>query len=122
MIRSLSGRACQCATCGEFFNSDTMFGRHRVGHYERGSTPSSRRCLSVAEMLAKGWARNRRGLWVSRLRQETFPVSLEASRSAGDLRGCRPLALIGKDMAMGTPPSGDPINSRRRSLEEAPCD
>jgi hypothetical protein len=65
----LTGSRCQCSTCREFFNSISVFDRHRVGNWEnRGAT---RRCLSVHEMRAKGWRLNVRGFWIERSRIDT---------------------------------------------------
>lgn len=52
-----------CTSCHEFFNSDYVFDRHRVGEF--GSVSNPRRCLSVAQMQKKGWALNKDGFWVS---------------------------------------------------------
>lgn len=40
-----------CSVCGEPFQSQTLFDKHRVGKYE----PDERRCLTPDEMQAKGW-------------------------------------------------------------------
>jgi hypothetical protein len=63
---------CQCVACGEFFKSSGTFTRHRVGNWDdRGL---NRRCLTVEEMLAKGWGRNDGGFWVrDTLRIRRFP-------------------------------------------------
>lgn len=42
-------RICQCPTCGAFFAAVSVFDRHRVGDYD-----GERRCLTPAEMTAKG--------------------------------------------------------------------
>lgn len=49
----LTGDRNQCPTCSELFNSTTAFDKHRTGAYE----PDERRCLSVAEMQARGFTR-----------------------------------------------------------------
>ena len=59
--RLLSGDHCWCRPCGLYFNSTHAFDKHRVGEYP------ARRCLSVAEMLAKGMALNATGWWVTAL-------------------------------------------------------
>lgn len=61
----LTGNRCQCKGCGEYFNSAHTFDHHRVGHFAPINRPSTRRCLSVVEMLAKGWLRNEAGFWIS---------------------------------------------------------
>lgn len=59
----LTGRRCQCCGCGEYFNGERGFDRHRVGVHG-----VNRRCLSVAEMIAICWYRNAAGFWaVTRL-------------------------------------------------------
>lgn len=60
-ILPIGSPRCQCRTCGEFFNSPSVFDEHRV----RGT------CLTVAEMTIRGWLVNAAGLWVSRLHGET---------------------------------------------------
>jgi len=55
----LTGCRCQCCACGDYFGSDSVFDRHRVGQHGVG-----RRCLSAAEMSALGWTRSRRGFWI----------------------------------------------------------
>jgi hypothetical protein len=60
--RVLSGDHCQCRSCLLYFNSTSAFDKHRVGEYA-----TSRRCLSVTEMLAKGMAQNATGWWVTAL-------------------------------------------------------
>lgn len=54
---------CQCTACGEFFNSTTVFDRHRVGAFEGSETPSQRHCLSTTEMDSRGWTIDPRGCW-----------------------------------------------------------
>ena len=54
----LSGRRCQCCGCGEYFNGERGFDRHHVGVHG-----VNRRCLSIAEMIARGWYRNAAGFW-----------------------------------------------------------
>jgi hypothetical protein len=55
----LRGDRCQCPTCREYFNSTYAFDRHRVGQFGL-----DRRCLTSAEMLSKGMAKNAAGFWV----------------------------------------------------------
>lgn len=54
---------CQCTGCGEFFNSITVFDRHRVGAFEGLEAPSQRHCLTTVEMDSKGWTIDPRGCW-----------------------------------------------------------
>lgn len=63
----LSGNRCQCPTCGQFFNSVSVFDRHRVGSFDDPANP--RRCLTTRQMLAKGFAQNGKGYWVRHRRK-----------------------------------------------------
>jgi len=60
--KRLRGRRCLCRGCGEFFNSLSPFEQHRVGVF---GIPGARRCLTVAEMRAKGWLPNAAGFWTT---------------------------------------------------------
>jgi hypothetical protein len=53
---------CECAGCGERFKSVTSFDRHRTGPQD------ARRCLSPAEMRARGMSVNAHGQWVASVR------------------------------------------------------
>lgn len=77
----LTGARCRCARCDELFNSVSIFDRHRVGSYqERGTL---RRCLSVDEMVVRGWARNARGFWIERQRIDVTRTSHDLAMGAG---------------------------------------
>lgn len=66
----LAGNRCKCTACGDCFNSDSVFARHRVGPYAKpGEWQGSRRCLTAAEMTSKGWSRNGAGFWIRRARE-----------------------------------------------------
>lgn len=61
-----------CRSCSQDFGSVELFDRHRVGvhayTYSEGlrlepPREDGRRCLSVPEMLERGWAPNARELW-----------------------------------------------------------
>jgi hypothetical protein len=68
-----------CNACGETFKSVTGFDKHRVGSFGEGiykhgdtvrknpirQTTSTRRCMTVSEMLAAGISRNAQGLWIA---------------------------------------------------------
>ena len=56
----LSNSRCVCRTCGQFFNSTSMFDKHRYG--EHGW--NTRKCRTEAELLEKGYAVNKDGFWV----------------------------------------------------------
>src|SRR3546814_17994741 len=61
----LTGNRCQCAACGLHFTSAREFDRHRIGRYaELGQWQGARRCLTVAELQARGWRTNERGFWM----------------------------------------------------------
>ncbi len=55
---SLGSSRCECAECGQFFSTTSNFERHRAGLYDTG-----RRCLTPADIQAKGLIR-KRGVWV----------------------------------------------------------
>lgn len=73
--RILRGDRNQCPTCGTYFNSTHAFDTHRTGKYGKkvgdGTyLPSSRRCLTHAEMEEKGMFESN-GWWYSK-RHPTF--------------------------------------------------
>ncbi len=59
----LTGNRCQCAECGEYFNSVAAFDKHRVGNMD------NRWCLPVEEMEAQGMGKNKAGYWVTAFRK-----------------------------------------------------
>lgn len=61
----LRGDRNQCPSCGEFFNSSHAFDKHRTGSFGRLGVPSSRRCLTVPEMVGKGHEKNYAGFWIT---------------------------------------------------------
>lgn len=64
---ALSGKQALCTCCGALFNTDRLFDRHRAGSYAKpGEWQSQRRCLSPAEMRAKGWRMNAHGFWMGK--------------------------------------------------------
>ena len=61
----LTGNRCQCPACGLLFTSPRECERHRTGHYAaKGEWQGTRRCLTVAELTARGWRTNARGFWM----------------------------------------------------------
>lgn len=60
--RVLTTRRNQCGGCGEYFNSDSPFDRHRIGDF--GSETNPRRCMTVEEMKEAGMTINDAGFWV----------------------------------------------------------
>jgi hypothetical protein len=75
IAHKLTGTRCRCTSCGELFNSTSIFSRHRVGSWKHGSV--KRRCLRVYEMIARGWVHNVRGFWIERAR-------IDVTRGAGE--------------------------------------
>jgi hypothetical protein len=67
MAKRLTGNRCQCPTCAEYFNGVQPFDKHRVGDFGK-----DRRCLTVAEMKARGWTRNAAGFWRERAKEPTL--------------------------------------------------
>ena len=63
---TLTGNRNQCGGCGQYFNSNFAFGKHRTGDYG-----INRRCLNVEEIEAKKMEKNAAGFWVSRLMTES---------------------------------------------------
>lgn len=62
---ALTGKRCQCGGCGEVFSRLRAFDRHRVESYAKpGEWQGARRCLTPAEMTARGWQRNAAGCWI----------------------------------------------------------
>jgi hypothetical protein len=59
----LTGHRCQCAACGKFFSRSSVFDKHRTGEYGGG-----RRCMTTAEMEAKGMRLTESGVWVGKAR------------------------------------------------------
>jgi len=57
----LVGHRCQCPACGEYFNHEYGFEKHRVGKFKAGH----RRCLTVGEMVTKGFSKNLKGFWIT---------------------------------------------------------
>ena len=67
----LTGKRCQCMACGQYFNRDSTFDKHRVGPM------SERRCLTLEEMRTKGWQHNTAGFWITAPRE--LPKQWEAA-------------------------------------------
>lgn len=76
---NLTGDRNQCPSCGEFFNSTTAFAMHRTGEFGK-----DRRCLTVAQMAAKGMCQNEAGFWMTKPMSPTVRLLVER---AGDSRG-----------------------------------
>lgn len=79
MKPKLTGNRCECAACGDRFNSTSTFDRHRTGAH---GTPTGRRCLTAAELTALGWSKNARGFWIERaMRRDAATVRIETRRA-----------------------------------------
>ena len=78
---TLTGSRCRCDSCGEHFNSVSVFDRHRVGDWQERGT--RRQCLKVAQMQARGWSRNAGGFWVERCLVNARE-RLDLTRRSGD--------------------------------------
>lgn len=77
---TLTGGRCECRACNLFFGSEDLFNRHRTGSYAQpGELKGNRRCLTPAEMEARGWFRSARGFWIRKPR-EAGPLGLQAPR------------------------------------------
>lgn len=70
----LTGNRCECPSCGLLFTGIREFDRHRVGAFVKlAGGGHSRRCLSPAELVVRGWRQNDRGFWL-RVRLEGAPA------------------------------------------------
>jgi hypothetical protein len=58
IIMILTSSRNQCGGCGQYFNSNTAFEKHRTGVFG-----IDRRCLNDQEMEAKKMAKNAAGFW-----------------------------------------------------------
>jgi hypothetical protein len=89
-MKLTDGKRCQCARCGEYFNSVTIFDLHRYGRYT--FDPATRRCLTGAQMTAKGWGKNPAGFWIQRAwverraSPEDFGISGDRREDMGEPR------------------------------------
>lgn len=76
----LTGNRSQCSACGLLFSSPREFDRHRIGTYALpGQQAQKRRCLTSAEMEARGWDTSDRGFWMQ-ARRERAPAAIQAPR------------------------------------------
>lgn len=80
-------KRCICYGCRQRFNSASVFDAHRIGDWkERGS---NRRCLTIAEMTARGWLQNAAGYWI----RERMPIVARPAYTSGRNSGDRPKAI-----------------------------
>ena len=66
----LRGNRCRCSGCGEYFNSEAAFSKHRVGEYTLD--PKTRGCLTRQGMKDAGMAVNEAGFWVTALWDKNY--------------------------------------------------
>lgn len=62
-----AGGHSECTGCGEFFNSVYAFDKHQVWTRPDETGNQHVRCMSVRDLVAKGWAKNEGGFWVTSL-------------------------------------------------------
>lgn len=58
-------RAEHCRVCHQTFSGTIAGDKHRVGDHGTLLLPLGRRCLSVAEMEARGMELNRNNIWTN---------------------------------------------------------
>lgn len=78
----LTGNRCQCAACGQRFNSLSAFDAHR-----RGRHGPERRCLTAEDLTARGWLVNAAGFWITRTRGESRTQARTRGRFSAVLAG-----------------------------------
>lgn len=85
-----------CRACGETFKSVAGFDKHRTGSYGEaiyaegdvkrknpiGQGPSTRRCMTVAEMVSIGMSKNAQGWWITTTYDESAHTEEDAAESA----------------------------------------
>ena len=64
---------CKCTACGKYFNSEYPFGKHRRGG----------ECLTVEEMLKKGFSLNEKDYWISSNQPNGVRGASKEARSLG---------------------------------------
>ena len=74
--RTLTGQHNHCSACGEYFNSNVAFEKHRIGEFG-----IDRRCANLYEMEEKGMSKNSGDWWITEKRIDK--TALESNR-----RGC----------------------------------
>jgi len=109
----LRGNRCLCRTCGERFNSCAAFDAHRTGSFDLNPPHYGRRCLTVAEMVAKGMTTNPKGFWLTPRKTPRKPSGSPASADLETRSGGTPY-----------PASGDalkPVPHAPAGLERTPA-
>ncbi len=72
----ISTNHCECTGCGEFFNSAYAFEKHQIWGKPDGQGNQAMRCLTPAQMVAKGWSRNEGGWWITSARPQLEQAAL----------------------------------------------
>jgi len=73
-MKTLRGQRNQCPSCGEYFNSNVAFEKHRIGDFG-----TNRRYATTQEMLSfkTPMAVNSAGFWVTALMPESVLEEIE---------------------------------------------
>jgi hypothetical protein len=58
--RKLTGEHNHCSNCGQYFNSNHAFDKHRIG-----VIGIDRRCATINEMQARGMSISKTGWWIT---------------------------------------------------------
>ena len=77
----LSGQRNECPTCGERFNSNAAFDRHRRGVFSPRIPQAPRHCATPEQMTEAGMTRNAGGWWITR------PFSPDAKKARSGVGG-----------------------------------
>jgi hypothetical protein len=78
----LTGERNQCQGCKQYFTRTSVFDKHRIGEHGK-----NRRCLTPAEMIAKGMFVGADGVWRGETMDECyFTQAGERDRVALDAR------------------------------------
>lgn len=64
-LSELTGSMSECTACGLIFGSVRGFDAHRVGDFAKIGGTCTRRCLTVAELIAGGFAQAEHGVWLT---------------------------------------------------------
>lgn len=66
-MKILRGSRNQCPTCHDYFNSNFVFDKHRIGKPDG----LNRRCRTPEEMLQLGMSLNKDGFWISETKEQS---------------------------------------------------
>ncbi len=66
----------ECPSCGVMFETSDAFDAHRLGKFATASKPSTRRCLTAAEMHEAGFRANQHGFMLSEVEHKYDPKLL----------------------------------------------